>query len=130
MMNDKIFGDVGQITPEVREAIRRRTAYSLPDNPSARGIPPDQIRKHFWSAIAGERQSVLHEIDRVARETNAALDALKKTGFDLLSLANNHAMDRGAQGIAATLDACDRAGLEHIGLYRTPEENEAVFRCG
>lgn len=75
-MNDKIFGDVGQITPEVREAIRRRTAYSLPDNPSARGIPPDQIRKHFWSAIAGERQSVLHEIDRVARETNAALDAL------------------------------------------------------
>lgn len=75
-MDGKIFNDVGQITPKVREEIRRNTAYSLPDNPSARGMPPDQIRKHFWSAIAGERQSVLKEIDRVAAETNAALDAL------------------------------------------------------
>jgi len=58
---------------------------------------------------------------------DAALDALKKTGFDLLSLANNHAMDRGAAGILATLDACDRAALDHVGLYRTREENEAVF---
>ncbi len=56
-----------------------------------------------------------------------ALQALKNTGFDLLSLANNHAMDREQAGIIATLDACDRIGLDHIGLYRTKEENEAVF---
>ncbi|MGI6653919.1 MAG: M14-type cytosolic carboxypeptidase [Christensenellales bacterium] len=58
-----------------------------------------------------------------------ALEALKKTGFDLVSLANNHAMDRKQAGIIATLDACDRAGLDHVGLYRTKEENEAVFVC-
>lgn len=58
---------------------------------------------------------------------DAALDALKKTGFDLISLANNHAMDRGSAGIISTLDACDRAGLEHIGLYRTKAERESIF---
>ena len=56
-----------------------------------------------------------------------ALEALKNIGFDMVSLANNHAMDRKQAGLLATLDACDRAGLEHIGLYRTKEENEAVF---
>lgn len=56
-----------------------------------------------------------------------ALDALRNTGFDLLSLANNHCMDRGSAGIIGTLDACDRAGLDHIGLYCTPEESETAF---
>ena len=58
---------------------------------------------------------------------DSVLDALKKIGFDLLSLANNHAMDRGQEGILATLAACERAGIDHIGLYRTSEESQASF---
>ena len=72
----KPYKEIAPISPENREAIRRKTAYSLPDEPSARGMPPDQIRKHFWSALTGDRQSLFVEIDRVAKETNAAIDAL------------------------------------------------------
>lgn len=72
----KPYKEIAPISPENREAIRRKTAYSLPDEPSARGMPPDQIRKHFWSALTGDRQSLFVEIDRVAKETNAAFDAL------------------------------------------------------
>lgn len=72
----RVYREIAPVSGEDRAAILRKTAYSLPDDPSARGMTPDQIRKRFWSAIAGEKQSVLQEIDRVAWETNEALDAL------------------------------------------------------
>ncbi len=43
---------------------------------------------------------------------------LRASGFDLVSTANNHALDRGALGIDRTLDALDAAGLAHTGTRR------------
>lgn len=47
---------------------------------------------------------------------------LVATGFDVVSTANNHALDRGALGADRTLDALDAAGLAHMGTRRTTEE--------
>lgn len=44
---------------------------------------------------------------------------LRSTGFDLMSLANNHSFDRGPIGIDRTLDAFDAAGMPYVGLRRT-----------
>ena len=49
-------------------------------------------------------------------------DALAYAGFDRCSTASNHAMDRGARGIDATLNALDRVGISHTGMARTPPE--------
>ncbi len=54
-------------------------------------------------------------------------EELKRQGFDLVSTANNHCMDRGIGGLYATLDNLDRVGLGHIGTYRTPEERDRPF---
>ncbi|MEV5158795.1 CapA family protein [Streptomyces sp. NPDC053728] len=48
--------------------------------------------------------------------------ALRATGFDSCSTASNHTLDDGAQGIARTLDALDRAGIAHAGSARSAEE--------
>lgn len=40
---------------------------------------------------------------------------LKTAGFDVLSLANNHARDFGEEGRSATMAALDHAGLRHSG---------------
>ncbi len=40
---------------------------------------------------------------------------LKKAGFDVLSLANNHARDFSEEGRSATMTALDKAGLLHSG---------------
>lgn len=53
--------------------------------------------------------------------------AVRAAGFDLVSTANNHCMDRDTAGLFATLDNLDRAGLAHIGTSRTPEERERRF---
>jgi poly-gamma-glutamate capsule biosynthesis protein CapA/YwtB (metallophosphatase superfamily) len=52
--------------------------------------------------------------------------ALRWAGYDACSTASNHAMDRGAAGVAATLDVMDGAGLGHAGTARNPGEAGAA----
>ncbi|MBE1875791.1 CapA family protein [Myceligenerans sp. TRM 65318] len=47
---------------------------------------------------------------------------LAEQGWDGCSTASNHSMDRGVDGVAATLAALDKAGLGHAGTAREPEE--------
>ena len=57
--------------------------------------------------------------------------AIASAGFDRCSLASNHAMDKGAAGVDATLDAFDAAGLGHAGMARTPAEaGPTLFTVG
>jgi poly-gamma-glutamate capsule biosynthesis protein CapA/YwtB (metallophosphatase superfamily) len=48
--------------------------------------------------------------------------ALRWAGYDACSTASNHSMDKGPQGVAATLAVMDRAGLRHAGMARTATE--------
>lgn len=55
--------------------------------------------------------------------TPAALAGnLKSIGIDLLSTANNHAMDRGYDGLVSTLKTLDAAGISHVGTYAAAED--------
>jgi poly-gamma-glutamate capsule biosynthesis protein CapA/YwtB (metallophosphatase superfamily) len=49
--------------------------------------------------------------------------ALDYAGYDYCSTASNHALDASSAGIEATLDALDRAGIEHDGTARSPRES-------
>ena len=53
-------------------------------------------------------------------------DAIKEAGYKGCSTASNHAIDAGADGVTATLDALDEAGIAHAGTARTREEAEAI----
>jgi poly-gamma-glutamate capsule biosynthesis protein CapA/YwtB (metallophosphatase superfamily) len=48
--------------------------------------------------------------------------AIRGAGYDACSVASNHAMDRGVQGLAGTLAVLDRTGLRHAGTARSPRE--------
>jgi poly-gamma-glutamate capsule biosynthesis protein CapA/YwtB (metallophosphatase superfamily) len=50
--------------------------------------------------------------------------SMKAMGWDGCATATNHSMDRGFDGVKATLDALDEAGLGHHGTARTAEEAE------
>ncbi len=50
------------------------------------------------------------------------LDVLKECGVDMLTMCNNHALDRYFDGLKESLDLADAAGLAHVGAYRTQEE--------
>ncbi len=49
---------------------------------------------------------------------DALAEAAKAAGFDIMTTANNHCMDRGRHGLERTLNALDSLGIPHLGTYR------------
>ena len=52
------------------------------------------------------------------------LYALVDCGVDMLTLANNHALDTYYDGLKDTIDNVESVGLDHVGAYRTQEEHD------
>lgn len=52
---------------------------------------------------------------------------LKSVGFDVVSTANNHCMDKGYSGIESTIDFLDEAGLSHTGTFKSKKEQENIL---
>jgi poly-gamma-glutamate capsule biosynthesis protein CapA/YwtB (metallophosphatase superfamily) len=48
--------------------------------------------------------------------------ALRWAGYDACSTASNHSLDQGPQGVAATLEVMDAAGLGHPGMARNANQ--------
>ena len=52
---------------------------------------------------------------------------LKDTGFDVVSTANNHCIDKGYSGIESTIDFLDDAGLAHTGTFKSKKDQETIL---
>ena len=52
--------------------------------------------------------------------------AVKDSGIDFVTTANNHLLDRGYEGAIRTLDVLDKYGLQHTGSYRNKQEKDAL----
>ncbi|MDR3094419.1 MAG: CapA family protein [Bacteroidales bacterium] len=48
--------------------------------------------------------------------------ALQDAGFDAFVTANNHALDRGKQGLERTIDVLDSLGIRHTGTFKDSVE--------
>ena len=62
------------------------------------------------------------------RNPRGTVQRLRDAGFHLLTLANNHIGDYGRSGVAATLDACRKAGVAVCGAGLSPREAYAHCR--
>lgn len=86
----------------------------------------DYLVGNLETPISGEALEYTHE--RYCFNTPSSfLTALKDCGFQLLTLANNHCMDRGEEGILRTLENCKSGGFETIGVYSDRESRDALF---
>lgn len=56
------------------------------------------------------------------------IKAVRSAGIDVVSVANNHIMDRGTRGLERTLSNIEKAGLLFVGAGRTKQETAAVRR--
>ncbi len=55
-------------------------------------------------------------------------DALKNVlNVDLLSTANNHSLDKSYSGLVSTLDFLDEYDIDHVGTYRSADEQSTPF---
>lgn len=52
--------------------------------------------------------------------------ALKELGFDIVTLANNHALDRGAEGLLKSIANLKKIGLEYDGAYESEDDQNRI----
>ena len=55
------------------------------------------------------------------------LDAIKWVGFDGVSLANNHFLDYGEEGVEYTLEACKKYGIDVVGGGKNIQEASRIL---
>lgn len=61
------------------------------------------------------------------RSPKEVIEALKYTGFDVITTSNNHILDGFKFGLEHTLDTLDEYGLKHTGAARTPKERDELL---
>lgn len=87
-----------------------------------------------YSIVNLECPLVLHEAHPIEKsgpnlkcETVHVMDSLKYAGFDCVTLANNHFRDFGDVGVADTLDACQKYGIDYVGGGTDVNEAERIL---
>lgn len=53
-------------------------------------------------------------------------DAVVDLGFNVISMCNNHVLDRGAEGLISSLDYWDSKDVVHYGAYRDTNDSEEI----
>lgn len=53
-------------------------------------------------------------------------DALKRSGIDIVSIANNHTLDRGEKAIMNALDHWDKIEMPYVGAYRSEDDQKTI----
>jgi poly-gamma-glutamate capsule biosynthesis protein CapA/YwtB (metallophosphatase superfamily) len=53
-------------------------------------------------------------------------NAIKESGIDLVTIANNHLLDKGVDGVMRTIEVLDSLPLNHIGGYRNAQEKQDI----
>ncbi|MBQ4116415.1 MAG: CapA family protein [Clostridia bacterium] len=54
-------------------------------------------------------------------------DTIKNMGVDLVSIVNNHTLDRGVDGMMRTMKVLDKKGLDRVGTRLPEEERKEAF---
>jgi len=106
---------VGDVLPHRRvKATARHHGWSevfAGAAPTVRGA--DLAFANLESPVAPDNHQGIH--GEVFNAPADLLPALADVGFDVLSMANNHAYDQGAAGMMETLRRVDEAGMQAVG---------------
>ncbi|MBP2898896.1 CapA family protein [Escherichia coli] len=96
--------------------------------------PYEQALFHLTSAdiTAGNLEMPITRVDAPADKTYVfrgkpeALTGIVEAGIDIVSLANNHTLDHGIEGLLDTRKYLDEYGIAHVGAGNNAEEAYAV----
>lgn len=93
-------------------------------NPSFRHVKKyiesaDLALGNFESTTAGGTPSGYP----VFNAPDESVETLSRIGYDVLATANNHALDKGKNGVIRTIDKIAENNMVNVGTYKEPGEN-------
>ena len=72
---------INSISQATKDTILRKTAYALPDRPSASGMKPKDIKRAFYMGLTDEEDSIIAEMERIIRECNEIIGSIVSKSF-------------------------------------------------
>lgn len=121
-------GDVLPHSAVLSRALRSDGAYDF--EPLLTGLRPaledaDLALCHLEVPLGREASNV--STYPVFNAPPSLASGLAAVGYDGCSVASNHSLDQGVDGVASTLDALDAADLGFVGTARTPKEDRRAW---
>ncbi|MFC5950293.1 CapA family protein [Pseudonocardia lutea] len=104
----------------VGDTVLARPPAARPDRPALTG---DVVIANLEAPLVDRDHPT--EKEMTIRLPTSAAHPLRAMGIDVVSLATNHALDHGVEGLLSTLGALDRAGIRHAGGGRTLTDADA-----
>ncbi|MEK7841619.1 MAG: CapA family protein [Deltaproteobacteria bacterium] len=93
----------------------KQNSYSYPFEPTKNILKDSDIAVANLEAPLTHRRDAFMEKEFILKMDPDAAGAIKAAGFDVVTLANNHIMDYGQDGLQDTINFLDKAELKHTG---------------
>ena len=122
-----VLGDIMCEPPFLQSAEKRGYDFYTALSP-LKGLldEADYVIGNMETPVAGEEMGYTEWLASF-NAPDSFPEAVRKLGVDLVSTANNHAVDRGMDGMRKTLDQLDALGLSHTGTRRNGSEDRAFY---
>jgi poly-gamma-glutamate capsule biosynthesis protein CapA/YwtB (metallophosphatase superfamily) len=103
-------------------AITAREGYDYLYQPSMLYLSEPDLTAGNLEFPVTERGTPVEGTPYVFKGSPDVLPSIRNAGFDVMSLANNHALDQGVEGMLDTMKYLDEAGLSHMGAGNNDKE--------
>lgn len=95
--------------------------YGNLEVPTARGLDKNLVQREDPGLVFDR---LVHTSYPAFNVHPTLLKDIKESGFDIVSTANNHALDRGTTGVAKTIAELEQAGLPFTGTRRKDQNTD------
>jgi poly-gamma-glutamate synthesis protein (capsule biosynthesis protein) len=120
-------GDLMCHIPQIQYATVKSDSFNF--------SPVFSFIKKYWqnsNLVIGNLETVIAGADKkysgypLFNSPSEFVKALKYSGFNLLTTANNHALDRGINGAFNTLEIIRQSGINYEGTFNSPLDKDSI----
>ena len=124
---------INEITLSKQNAIKRKSAQALPDNPTNQGMSAEQIKGAFWKFILDNEDSIISEMIRMIKEANTTFENIDDEIKKKLAIAQenpNKTMITDAEGNVTPSDIVPAQQINLGSVIITPIVDTATGEHG
>ena len=125
-MKALLLGDFCPMSERVKELYRQGDLETLFGDSLTLFEGKDLVAINLECAITDQNTAIIKHGPNLKAPVETA-DMLKKLGVTLCGLSNNHIFDFGAPGVADTLEALDRAGIDSTSFGENYEDSRRDY---
>lgn len=82
---------------------------------------------NYESALRSANTAPIKKCGPALSTCKESIALLTSIGFDMVTLANNHTMDYGAEGLQLTIEELNAKGIDYVGAGKNIEEAEKTY---